>query len=171
LIDLLKEDKYSRRAILNLYDPESGLDYFAKDIACVSTVQFLVRKNKLDLIVTMRSNDIIWGLPYDIFFFSMLQELLSLELNVELGTYYHNVGSMHLYERHFSLGKEMLSVQNTISQEQPKMEHIEDLDLFINLEEVIRKSNISLEGVNSQPISQYWKDLLVKLWHFKNNRK
>ena len=64
---------------------------------CTCALQFLVRKGKLDLIVYMRSNDVIKGLTHDIFCFTMLQEIAARRLSVELGTYRHCVGSLHLY--------------------------------------------------------------------------
>jgi thymidylate synthase len=168
LIKLLKKDKFSRRAVLDLYESDSGIDYFAKDIACVSTVQFLIRKEKLDVIVNMRSNDLIWGLPYDIYLFTMLQELLSLELEIELGNYYHNVGSMHIYERHFELGREMLNERN-IEINPVKMEDLAGLKVFLHYEELIRTKSISMFQIDSLMISQYWKNLLSHLIDY--NRK
>jgi thymidylate synthase len=47
----------------------------------------------------MRSNDVYIGLPFDVFSFTMLQELLARDLGVEVGRYVHMVGSLHLYER------------------------------------------------------------------------
>jgi len=170
LIKLLKYDRYSRRAVLNLYESDQNIDYFAKDIACVNTVQFLIRNNKLDIIVNMRSNDIIWGLPYDIYLFTMLQERLSLELGVELGKYYHNVGSIHIYERHFSLGKDMLNEKMFSRAEELVMDDIDSLPVFLNYEKIIRTSNISLEDIQSLLISQYWKSLLTQLWNYKNTK-
>jgi thymidylate synthase len=47
----------------------------------------------------MRSNDAYVGLPYDIFLFTSLQELMASELDIEIGTYYHSVNSLHIYHR------------------------------------------------------------------------
>lgn len=162
LIKLLKKDKFSRRAVLDLYESDSGIDYFAKDIACVCTVQFLIRKEKLDVIVNMRSNDIIWGLPYDVYLFTMLQELLSLELCVELGNYYHNVGSMHIYERHFELAKRMLNERN-FEPNSSKMEDLSGLKIFLDYEGKIRTKSVSAFEIENLTINQYWKNLLSHL--------
>ena len=61
----------------------------------------------------MRSNDIWFGLPYDIFQFTSLQILLSMELGVGIGTYTHICGSLHLYER--DLGKGNKNVKGSSS--------------------------------------------------------
>ena len=50
------------------------------DLPCTRTIQFLLRSGHVDAVVYMRSNDAIWGLPYDIFLFTMLQEMLAVEL-------------------------------------------------------------------------------------------
>ena len=61
----------------------------------------------------MRSNDIIFGLCNDVFTFCMFQQLMLNELNirgaeVDLGSYYHHAGSLHLYERHFSMAEKII---------------------------------------------------------------
>ncbi|MDF2437768.1 MAG: thyA [Bacteroidota bacterium] len=170
VVKLLKYDKFSRRAVLALYDSNGGIDDSVKDVACVCTIQFLIRNEKLDAIVNMRSNDLIWGFPYDVYFLTMLQELLSLELEVEIGKYYHNVGSMHIYEKHFGLGKEMLNytIQKKISE--PKMEEIGALKEFIKYEELIRTGKINTKEIQDFSIHQYWKSLLIHLGNFKNEK-
>lgn len=169
LIFLLKKDKYSRRAVFDFYESESGIDYFAKDIACVCTIQFLIRDGKLDAVVNMRSNDLIWGLPYDIYFFTMLQELLALELKVELGCYYHNVGSMHIYDQHFELGKKMLEgIQGITIREMPKMTKPEQLKVFLEYERFVRTHSASLAEIDSLEIDAYWKTLLIHLLNYKH---
>jgi hypothetical protein len=61
----------------------------------------------------MRSNDLILGTPTDIAFFCLLQQQMLKLLQykypeLELGTYTHIVHSIHIYERHFNLVREML---------------------------------------------------------------
>jgi thymidylate synthase len=50
----------------------------------------------------MRSNDLLWGTPYDVNGFCFIQEMLASWLGVELGNYIHQAGSMHLYEERVS---------------------------------------------------------------------
>ena len=167
IVSLLREDIHSRRAVLSLIDPTVRIDCHARDIACVNTVQFLVRKGRVDAIVNMRSNDLIWGLPYDIFIFTMLQEILSLELNLAIGNYYHNVGSMHIYERHYSLAKSMLNyrIENVINE--PKMESLEGLNIFIEYEELIRKGRVNRQDLYKLDVDPYWMNLLNCLVDYK----
>ena len=170
LVKLLRQDSFSRRAVLNLYDSSNGLNYFSKDIACACTIQFLVRNNKLDAIMNMRSNDLIWGLPYDVFLFTMLQEMLALELGCELGKYYHNVGSLHIYERHFILGEQMLKSKDFDSLPMYHMEDISSINTFLENEEKIRKCQISENEIFGLNINSYWKNLLLSLMELRNKK-
>lgn len=52
--------------------------------------------------VTMRSNDAYFGLPHDVFCFTMLQEMMARRLGYDVGEYYHYVGSMHVYVDYLS---------------------------------------------------------------------
>ena len=44
--------------------------------------KFLIRDNKLNMITTMRSNDIYLGFTYDVFIFTLMQEILANELGM-----------------------------------------------------------------------------------------
>ena len=143
---LLKEDKDSRQAIIHLHTPN---DKKTKDEVCTLSLQFLIRDNKLNMITTMRSNDIVLGFTYDVFAFTMLMEMMANELNVELGTYYHNAGSMHIYENKFSLLE-----KHTMSELRP-MEPFEyevsDFETLVDIEEEIREY---MEIIRVKKISQ-----------------
>lgn len=97
VIEILKHRPESRQAVVQLFDADD-LNR-TKDVPCTCTLQFLLRNNRLDLIVHMRSNDAFIGLPHDIFAFTMLQELVARSVRVDLGVYSHFVGSLHLYDK------------------------------------------------------------------------
>lgn len=96
---ILMNDKSSRQAVIHIKEARDIIKNPTKDLNCTIALQFLVRNNKLDLIVTMRSNDIWLGLPYDLFNFTCMQMQMAMELGIEVGTYYHNAGSLHMYKR------------------------------------------------------------------------
>lgn len=102
IIEILKRDSNSRQAVINIYNSQ---DMYAntKDIPCTISLQFFVRNKKLDMIVSMRSNDFFWGLQYDLFRFTMLQEVIAYELGVGLGCYHHLAGSLHVYKHHWEM--------------------------------------------------------------------
>lgn len=96
VVSLLRKKPSSRRAVIQLFDSADLLGTF-KEIPCTCTLQLLLRSNCLDLVVSMRSNDAYFGLPHDVFCFTMIQELLCRDIGCELGTYAHFVGSLHVY--------------------------------------------------------------------------
>jgi thymidylate synthase len=57
----------------------------------------------------MRSSDAFKGLPHDIFCFTMLQEMIARDLGLEVGSYHHFAGSLHLYEDNINGAKKYLS--------------------------------------------------------------
>lgn len=96
VIELLRVKPDSRQAVVQIFDRADLLEPH-KDIPCTCTLQFMLRENRLQLLVAMRSNDAWLGLPHDIFCFTMIQELVARSLEVELGDYKHFAGSLHLY--------------------------------------------------------------------------
>ncbi|MCH7992208.1 MAG: thymidylate synthase, partial [Gemmatimonadetes bacterium] len=74
---------------------DNGLS--SKDIPCTIQFQFLVRDGRLNMITTMRSNDVFWGLPYDEWMFTNVQFAVAYALNMDVGWYQHNTGSLDAY--------------------------------------------------------------------------
>jgi thymidylate synthase len=96
--ELLKKDLLSRRAVINFNVPNKNV-IDTKDEICTICLQFLIRENKLDCTAMMRSNDIVFGTPYDIAFFVSLQKNMAKELGIECGKYTHFATSIHLYQK------------------------------------------------------------------------
>lgn len=100
IIQLLCEDPESRRAVINFNVPnENVID--TKDEICTIALQFLIRDGKLNCYGIMRSNDVWYGLPYDVIFFTELTKYIAKRLNIPYGTYTHDVISLHVYERNY----------------------------------------------------------------------
>ena len=88
--------KDTRQATISIYDGKEIKDY-ARDTPCTYAVQFTRVNNRLDMCVTMRSNDLWYGFCNDQYCFSRLQEMVSKRLNINPGVYYHFAHNMHLY--------------------------------------------------------------------------
>ena len=99
--DILRDNPNSRQAIIHLKPIRNVIDEPTKDLPCTVSLQIFIRENKLYMITYMRSNDIWMGFPYDVFQFTCIQIYLAMRLNVDLGTYTHIAGSLHLYKRNF----------------------------------------------------------------------
>lgn len=93
---LLLMDSDTRRAIVSIFDVNDQRD--GLDIPTTLSLQFLLRKRKLDMITYMRSNDVWGGLPTDVHLFCFIQEVVASWLGVELGEYTHIAGSGHIYD-------------------------------------------------------------------------
>lgn len=100
IIELLKKDPNSRRAVLNINRANPNV-ITTKDEHCTIALVFSIRNNKLNCTGIMRSNDIWFGLPYDVIYFTELQKYIANKLNVEYGTYTHFATSLHVYEQYY----------------------------------------------------------------------
>lgn len=106
VIDELISDNDSRRAVIHIRSPLDSL-LAKKDVPCTLTLQFFLRDDKLYLVVSMRSSDLVLGIGNDIPAFTLFQEAMALELSkrlgktISLGSYVHVSNSLHLYERNF----------------------------------------------------------------------
>lgn len=100
----LADDADTRRCYINIWRERPGVSL---DIPCTVGMQFLIRDGKLNLFVTMRSQDVVLGMPYDIFSFSMVGKAMQLllykrhNIMVELGDLHVTANSLHIYEEHF----------------------------------------------------------------------
>ena len=97
----LKRNRESRRAIISIRDNET--DSRTNDPACMQSIQYFIRNNKLDCMILFRSNDLPEAFFFNAFGLIMLQEKVAKELGVDVGTYTHRSNSMHCYEKDFQL--------------------------------------------------------------------
>lgn len=108
----LMTDKDTRQAIIKFHKREH-LWVGNKDMTCTLSGSFLIRDDRLHLIIHMRSNDVIKGLVYDMPWFCYLIERMTSELkqtypNLQVGTYTHIADSIHVYDSDLYKAKEML---------------------------------------------------------------
>jgi thymidylate synthase len=96
VINLLKNNPDTRQATISIYDGKEH-DKYSTDTPCTYAIQFTILHGKLDMCVTMRSNDLWYGFCNDQFQFSKLQEMISKELKIPMGIYYHFAHNLHLY--------------------------------------------------------------------------
>lgn len=95
---LLRSDNDTRQAVVTIYDGTRD-HRESLDVPCTVSLQFMVRNGRLSVLTYMRSNDVWYGTPYDIFQFTTLQRVIAARLYLAVGHYTHVVGSLHLYER------------------------------------------------------------------------
>jgi len=96
VVNLLKYNPDTRQAAISIYDCKEYKEY-TNDTPCTYAVQFTILHGRLDMCVTMRSNDLWYGFCNDQYCFSKLQGLIASRLDIEPGVYYHFAHNMHLY--------------------------------------------------------------------------
>jgi thymidylate synthase len=104
----LQKDPESRRAIMIYTRPSIQTEYNTdgmSDFICTNTVQYVVRDNHVHSIVNMRSNDVVYGFKNDRAWQRHVLFFLSDALRIPMGNIYWQVGSLHVYEKHFNLVK------------------------------------------------------------------
>jgi len=95
-VNLLKQNPKTRQAAISIYDGKEHNNY-ELDTPCTYAIQFTIVNDKLNMCVTMRSNDLWYGFCNDQYCFSRLQLMIADRLEIRLGTYYHFAHNLHLY--------------------------------------------------------------------------
>lgn len=132
-------DPFTRQAVISLWHPayDNGSPP-TKDTPCNNLVYFSLRDGKLDMTVVIRSNDVIWGTPYNVCQFSHLQAIavgmLRQELDqtsgsgepprekdkVQIGTLTYVVQNLHYYLDQADETRELLIKKATWPVTDPK---------------------------------------------------
>lgn len=98
IVRLLRADPDSRRAVLQIWDAEADLGVASKDLACNTQAMFKIRGGRLNMTVSNRSNDIVWGCyGANVVQFSMLLEYMAARIGVAPGYYRQVSDSYHAY--------------------------------------------------------------------------
>lgn len=98
IVKLLRADRDSRRAVLQIWDAKADLGVASKDLACNTQAMFKVRGGRLNMTVSNRSNDIVWGCyGANAVHFSVLLEYMAARIGVEPGQYRQISDSFHAY--------------------------------------------------------------------------
>lgn len=96
VINKLRSNEETRHAVISIYDGKQ-IDNYTNDTPCTLAINFSVIKNRLEMSVIMRSNDLWFGFCNDQYCFSKLQELVSKSIGIEVGNYYHFATNLHVY--------------------------------------------------------------------------
>ena len=156
VVEELKRDPDSRRAVMHINQPHDlhrAVDRGSKDVPCTMSIQLLIRDRRLHMHVLMRSNDVVWGMPYDVFSFTCLQEAFLYVLQKEgvpvddLGAYHHTAGSLHVYETHFGLAEEV-SKENLVRPAPMKPFTREELEWLANEAEPKIRASAAAGGID-----------------------
>ena len=106
LIETLKTDHYNRRMIMSLWQnewlPTAALP------SCVWNSQWKVTGDKLNVMVTVRSNDVPLGMPFNVTQYAVLCYLLAQVTGLKPGQMTYVINDAHIYENQIDGIKEQL---------------------------------------------------------------
>lgn len=109
VVGKLHADPDTRQALITLWEPYYDNQPGKRDYPCTIALGFTIyRHRRLDMNVTMRSNDVWLGLPYDLFQFNQLQHTVATLLSLEVGEYAHTAWSLHLYDSDYEAAETQL---------------------------------------------------------------
>lgn len=100
-INCLRNNPDSKKAVMTLYSKEHA--YISNDNPCTLIINLYIQGDALNMQVIMRSNDLWYGLPYDLPFFRVvhLAALMVLQRTypeIKLGYHIHQALNLHFYE-------------------------------------------------------------------------
>src|SRR5207244_6370427 len=107
-INVLEQYPDSKRAVIQIVDRAEPLGTDNIDVSCTLALQFFVRDSKLHATCFMRANNAFQGIVGDIFSNTFLQEFLATQLGLEVGSYAHHVGSMHIVDADLTRAEKVL---------------------------------------------------------------
>ena len=101
IIEQLQKDPTTRQAVLEMWYDD--LQYNGPK-PCNLVATFRIRKDKLDMTVFNRSNDLIWGAcGANAVHFPIMQEYMASMIGVKMGEYWQVTTNLHLYQKHIDL--------------------------------------------------------------------
>jgi len=111
LLRSLKDDPFSRRHIINMYQ-ESDLKQSPGLFPCAYETLWSVRKHESDLFIDMtliqRSNDYVMAGYINKIQYVALLMMVAGHLGYKVGKFCHLTQNLHVYDRHFQAVKEIL---------------------------------------------------------------
>ena len=156
VIDKLSADANSRRAAISIYQP-TDTTRDSKDVPCAFGMFFHIRNDALHTQIIMRSNNATILLPFNLFEFSLLAEVIAAECGVKFGPLKHYAASMHVYKSSRSWAEKIAtdpgskkSKPMTAMPAKPKP--LEQIRTLIEFEAELRHKS---EALNDETISDW----------------
>lgn len=98
VIEEAKRNPESRRLYVTAWNPEENNKMSL--LPCFHGFQLFIDNNNLDLLVNMRSSDIMLGLPSDLLFHALLMLVFANELKISPRKLTFSLGDAHIYKNH-----------------------------------------------------------------------
>lgn len=107
VIETLEKEQTSRRMVISAWNPVAKSKMALEP--CHYSLQLNVSNNKLNLLWSQRSVDLMLGLPFNIASYALLLKLIGLQTNNLDGKIVGQLGNVHIYENHIQGAKEQIS--------------------------------------------------------------
>lgn len=89
VVNLLNQSRTTRRAFIDFNEGFKP--------RCISSWHFIIRENNLNMFQNVRSNDLLVGLPHDLFAARITQVILARILNAKIGSLHHHSSIVQVY--------------------------------------------------------------------------
>lgn len=161
-IQKLRADEMTRQAVLTILSTDDAA-VVTKDFPCNTTLFFSTDQDrKLNLTVTVRSQDMMLGFPYDVFHWTLFLENVAKSCDLEIGEYTHLMMNCHYYKSDEEKVKKIVSAGDF---EHRVMDEVETscfdddfADRLLYLENLTRTNGMSC--YNALECTNVWSDFL-----------
>lgn len=103
----LKNNPYSRRIIVNLYNHSDLHEMHL--YPCAYSMTFNATGRKLNAILNQRSQDVLVANNWNVCMYSILVHMFAQVSGLEAGEFVHVIADAHIYDRHVPLVRELIS--------------------------------------------------------------
>ena len=165
----LKNNPESRQVVMEIWKPDLIENYQYQMYNICSLLK--IRNGKLLWTQIMRSNDIVFGLPYNFLQFTFLQEIIAGWLNVDVGEYMHISDSLHMYvnnECSIDIGKKVHVNTEKIGLEKIESEKVFG-ELLVRMRELSQNqctSNYVKSIVKNKYLPEAYQNMLILLCEY-----
>lgn len=108
VLEKLDQDPSTRHGVVSIWDPGPDLTVPQKNVPCPTQFTLNIIQGRLNLHLTIRSNDMVLGHPTDVAGFALLAHLLAQRLTVMPGVLTVSISNAHVYENQVEAALEML---------------------------------------------------------------
>lgn len=103
----IKKNPTNRRLVIEMWNVDDIRDMNLPP--CAHHLQFVVKGNKVNLLLKQRSQDFIVANFFNVAEYAILLHMVARHTGLEVGLLTHVIGDCHIYNKHEEIAKELLS--------------------------------------------------------------
>lgn len=109
VVPLLNKDQKTRRAVVSLWNPKIDSNIFNKEVPSLITLGFNIVNNKINITAIIRSNNLFFGFPANIYQIFLLQEYVCQRISLDIGTITVFMMSAHIFDDKFDKVRDVIA--------------------------------------------------------------